>query len=243
MQTKNLRYDAVLFDLGYTLIYFEPPQGTIVQESLQAIGVERSVEQITASAERVWGDHYHDAETTIFPASEEYDRRTQSSLARALLASLGVEGSADVLQSYADAIESRFDRPGVIRPYPEVVEVLTSLQDHAYRLGIVSNWSWNLRDRVTQAGLDRFFELVWASAYAGCNKPHPRIFNQALARMEIPLERALYVGDSYQHDVVGARRAGLDVVLLDRDGSAEIQDCPVIHDLRGVLAMLGNSFT
>ncbi len=243
MNAKNRRYDAVLFDLGYTLIYFEPPQEAIVQAALQAIGAERSIEQIAAAAELVWGDYYRDAQTATFPASEEYDRRTQASLEGALLASLGVEGDADALQAYTDAIEAQFDRPGVIRPYPEAVEVLAALQEQAYRLGIVSNWSWNLRDRVAQAGLDRFFELIWASAYAGCNKPHPGIFDQALARMEIPAHRALYVGDSYRHDVVGARHAGLDVVLLDREGTARIQDCPIIRDLGGVLAMLEKHLT
>ncbi len=191
-----------------------------------------------AAAELVWGDYYRDAQTTTFPASEDYDRQTQSRLEEALLASLGVEGGPDALRTYADAIEAQFDRPGVIRPYPEAVEVLTTLQEQAYRLGIVSNWSWNLRDRVAQAGLDRFFALIWASAYAGCNKPHPGIFDQALAHMEIPAHRALYVGDSYQHDVVGAQIAGLDVVLLDREGTAEAQDCAVIRNLRGVLVMV-----
>ncbi len=46
MNAKHLRYDAVLFDLGYTLIYFEPPQEAIVQAALQTIGAERSIEQI-----------------------------------------------------------------------------------------------------------------------------------------------------------------------------------------------------
>ena len=94
------------------------------------------------------------------------------------------------------------------------------------------------RPQVAQVGLDGYFEVVWASAYAGCNKPHPGIFHQALAQMNVPPERALYVGDSYWHDVVGARNAGLDVVLVDREGTAEAEDYPVIGDLSGVLELV-----
>jgi putative hydrolase of the HAD superfamily len=236
------RYDILLFDMGYTLVYFEPRQEVVVQEALQAIGAGRSVEEIAEAAGEVWGGYYLDAESATFPATPDHDRQTQARMARALLARLGVEGSQDSLAAYTRAIEDGFNRPGVIRPYPEAVKVLTALQGQGYRLGIVSNWSWNLRERVAQAGLDSFFEVIWASAYAGCNKPHPGIFRTALARMSPPVmttSRVLYVGDSYQHDVIGARNAGIDVVLLDRDGGSPAIDCTVIRDLRGVLDMLG----
>ena len=97
-----------------------------------------------------------------------------------------------------------------------------------------------MRDRVAQVDLDRYFEVVWASAYAGCNKPHPGIFDQALAHMDPPPspDRTLYVGDSYRHDVVGARNAGISPILLDRDGAAPDPDCPVISDLWQLLPLL-----
>jgi FMN phosphatase YigB (HAD superfamily)/ASC-1-like (ASCH) protein len=233
------RYDVVLFDMGYTLIYFEPPQETIAQQSLRAAGAERSVDEIMAAVKVVWGEYYRDAVTVTFPATPEYDREAQARLETDLLAHLGLGTDPATLQTYTNAIEAGFSRPGVIRPYPEVLDVLSSLREQGFRLGIVSNWSWNLRDRVAQTGLDGFFEMVWASAYAGCNKPHPGIFYQALVQMDVPAERALYVGDSYPHDVVGARNAGIDVALLDREGKAEDADCPVIGDLWGVFQLLG----
>lgn len=233
------RYEAILFDMGYTLVYFQPTQEAIVQEALRGVGVERSTGEIRAAAEIVWGEAYRDAGKITFPATQDYDRQVQNELERRLLVELGVPEGDEALQDCRNAMEQGYDQPGVIRPYPEVVEVLNALREQGYRLGIVSNWSWNLRDRVAQAGLEGHFELVWASAYAGCNKPHPGIFHQALARMAVRRERALYVGDSYPHDVVGARNAGVDVALLDRDGRAGDADCTVIRDLRGVLELLG----
>jgi putative hydrolase of the HAD superfamily len=74
---------------------------------------------------------------------------------------------------------------------------------------------------VRDVGLDGRFEVVWASAYAGCNKPHPGIFHQTLLQLELEPGAALYVGDSYEHDVVGARAVGMDVVWLHRTGGPD----------------------
>jgi HAD superfamily hydrolase (TIGR01662 family) len=232
------RYTAVLFDMGYTLVDFEPSQEAIVQEALRTLGAERTVAEIDAAVRTVWGEYFSEAATVSFPATEAHDRQVQVELNQQLLAQLAVAAEGDTLHAFADTLESWFSRPGVMHPYPEAVSVLTALRGQGYRLGIISNWSWNLRDRVAQVALDGFFELVWASAYAGCNKPHEGIFHQALAQMDLLPEQALYVGDSYRHDVVGARNVGMDVALVDRDGSADDPDCPVIHDLWGVFDLL-----
>jgi len=239
--TEDRRYDVVLFDMGFTLVYFEPHQRLIVQKSLRSVGAERSEDKIDRAIQVVWGDYYRDAAKVTFPATEEYDHQSQNRLGQGLLNELGLEGDHDALDVYTKAIEAWFSRPGVMRPYAEVVDVLTSLQKQGFRMGIVSNWSWNLKDRVAQVELDAFFEVIWASAYAGCNKPHPDIFRQALARMGASHERILYVGDSYDHDVVGARNADLDAVLLDRDGSSGVTGCPVISDLWGLFGILDSA--
>ena len=234
------RYDAVLFDMGHTLVHFVPPETEVVQMVLRDAGLVRSEEQIGAAAQLVWGEYYRDAATATFAATPDYDRRTQLHLTRGLLEQLGLDLDEETVEAYDAQIDARFSQPGVMRPFPETNAVLAALQQQHYRLGIVSNWSWNLRERVAQAALDGYFETVWASAYAGCNKPHPGIFYQVLVQMDLAADRTLYVGDSYAHDVVGARKAGLDVVLLDRKGAASEPDCAVIADLWGVFDLLGN---
>ena len=234
------RYDAVLFDMGHTLVHFVPSETAVVQMALRDAGIERSVKEIGAAAQLVWGEYYRDAATATFAATPDYDRQTQLRLMRGLLEQLGLELDDGTVKAYEAEVDARFSRPGVMRPFPDVTAVLAELQQRHYRLGIVSNWSWNLRERVAQAALDGYFETVWASAYAGCNKPHPGIFHQVLVQMDLAADRTLYVGDSYAHDVVGARSAGLDAVLLDRRGAANGHDCAVIADLWGLFDLLGD---
>ena len=155
-----------------------------------------------------------------------------------MLSELGLRSDRETWQRFSAVVDDGFGQPGAVRPYPEAEEVLEELHWQGYRLGIVSNWSWNLRQRVEQAGLNGYFEIVWGSAYAGCNKPHPCIFEQALEQMALPAQQAYYVGDSYRHDVLGARAAGIDAALLDRDGTSTAEDCPVIRDLHGLSSLL-----
>jgi putative hydrolase of the HAD superfamily len=238
LEVAPRRYDAVIFDMGHTLVYFDPPETTVVQMALRDLGFERTEGEIGAAVQPVWGEYYRDAATATFAATPDHDHRTQLHLMRRLLDQLGIVVDDDLVEACEGTVDTRFSQPGVMRPFPEVGEVLAALRERHYRLGIVSNWSWNLRDRVAQSGLDGFFETVWASAYAGCNKPHPGIFFQVLVQMDLAPERTLYVGDSYAHDVVGARNAGLDAVLLDRKGSAPDPDCDVIADLWELLDLL-----
>ena len=49
LELSLARYQAVLFDMGYTLIHFEPAQTLIAQEALRAAGAERSVAEIEAA--------------------------------------------------------------------------------------------------------------------------------------------------------------------------------------------------
>jgi HAD superfamily hydrolase (TIGR01662 family) len=239
LEVAPRRYDAVLLDMGSTLVYSDPPEMVIIHAALQDVGIERSVEETRAAAEGVSGEYYRDAATLTFAATPEHDHGTQLDLMRAFLEHLGISVGDEELAAYEGMVDSRLSRPGALCAFPEVPDVLAALRDEDYRLGIVSNWSWNLRDQVAQVGLDRFFEIAWASAYAGCRKPHPGIFHQAMLQMDLRAGRTLYVGDSYEHDVVGARSAGLDAVLLDRRRSAGERDCPVISDLWGLFDLLG----
>jgi len=80
------------------------------------------------------------------------------------------------------------------------------------------------------------------SAVVGVEKPDPRIFRLALAQAGVPPSAAVYVGDLYSVDVVGARRAGLDAVLLDPRGYWGPRDCILARGLGDAVRLcLGES--
>jgi putative hydrolase of the HAD superfamily len=208
------RYAAVLFDMGYTLVTFEPPVLEINRRALAQLGVAVERDALMEADRAVWGAYYAHAAEEVFPPTPEYDASVQRRLSSDVLRHLGVDpGRVDEYRSAMDAI---FRGVEAVRLYPDTREVLDILADRGYRLGIISNWSWNLRQWVRDVGLDRRFETVWASAYAGCNKPHPGIFHQTLLQLDLEPDQAIYVGDSYRHDVLGARGVGMDAVWVNR---------------------------
>ncbi len=237
MSATRRRPEAVFFDAGYTLVWFQPTVEEIVLVALARIGIDATVEQVRAAFRSVWRLEDQDAATRCFPATVAYDHEVQLWRDRELLRCFGVEDEAQ-RERYAAHTEEIYGTPGTLRLYDDALPVLDRLRDAGMRLGIISNWSWNLRRRVAQVGLQGYFEVVMASAYAGCQKPHPDIFHQALAAMGMSAQQAVHVGDLVATDVVGARAAGIQPILLDREGKAGDADCPVIKDLWGLLDCL-----
>jgi phosphoglycolate phosphatase-like HAD superfamily hydrolase len=167
----------VLFDMGHTLVYFDPPEMAVIHAAMREAGIDRSVEEMATAMQAVWGEYYRDANAT-FPATPDYDRQTQLRLMRGFLHQLGLTVDDELLATYERLVDSRFSRPGAMRTFAEVPDVLAKLREQGYRLGIISNWSWNLRDRVAQAGLNGHFEIVWASF----SRPWSRWICQPVAR-------------------------------------------------------------
>lgn len=93
-------------------------------------------------------------------------------------------------------------------------EALARLRAAGLRLGVVSNSDGRVETALEAAGLRHYFDVVLDSALAGVEKPDPAIFLAALEALGVQAEEALYVGDLYEVDVLGARSAGMDAVLL-----------------------------
>ncbi len=82
-------------------------------------------------------------------------------------------------------------------------------------------------------------QVVVTSQEAGVNKPNREIFQEALRQAGIQAPEAIYVGDQYRIDVVGANEAGMKGVLLDRGNYfEETADCLRIRSLTQVVEHL-----
>lgn len=114
---------------------------------------------------------------------------------------------------------------------PDVPETLSALRAAGYQLALVTNRNRPCQDELAELGLLDYFELALTAGEAGTWKPDPAIFALALQRLGATAEAVIYVGDNYYADVVGARRAGLQPVLLDPQDVFPDADCPVIRTI------------
>ncbi len=123
--------------------------------------------------------------------------------------------------------------------YPETLATLQALEERGKELGIVSNFDSRLYEILVGLGIDRFFESVTLSSFAGAAKPSPKIFMRALAKHGALPEDALHVGDSLKEDVYGAKAAGIKPAFLQREGTAcLVSEAPTITNLYEVITLL-----
>jgi putative hydrolase of the HAD superfamily len=84
----------------------------------------------------------------------------------------------------------------------------------------------------TELGLQPYLDFKVTSAEVGYDKPRPEIFMAALEKGKVKSKEALYVGDQYDVDIIGARGVGMKAVLIDRNNYfPDITDCPRIRSL------------
>ncbi len=103
----------------------------------------------------------------------------------------------------------------LFRPFPGLHEVLGELQGREYRLHVLSNNSSILPLQLDLIGTSDYFDTVSWSEEMGVEKPDPRIFQMALERIGAAAEDTVYVGDSFEADVLGAEGAGIVPIHAD----------------------------
>jgi putative hydrolase of the HAD superfamily len=216
---------AVLLDALGTLVELEKPWPHLVDE-LAARGVVVGEDDARAAmlAEMAYYRAHHD-EAFDAAALADLRRRCAAVVQGELGTPLPLD---DVLEALLAAI--RF------RAYPEVPDVLAALRAGGARLAVVSNWDISLHDVLERTGLRGLVDAVVISAELGVAKPDPAIFRAALERLGAGAEGAVHVGDSLEHDVAGARAAGLEAVLVARNGAAAPEGVRAVASLSELVA-------
>ena len=105
---------------------------------------------------------------------------------------------------------------------PEAKSVLGELQGR-YKLALISNFDHppHVHQLLDELALRPFFDAVVVSGDVGVKKPDPAIFAPALEQTGLVADEAIFVGDSPEDDVAGARAAGLQPVLIRRQRDAD----------------------
>ena len=119
---------------------------------------------------------------------------------------------------------------------PDAPRVVDGLKRAGLLVGVISNTEdGRLRDSLEAAGLAESFDLQIDSHLVGCRKPDAAIFRLALEGLGVEAGEAAFVGDSYAHDALAARAAGLRAVLLDPLDLHPESVCPRIRRLGDLL--------
>ena len=215
---------AVLLDALGTLVELETPWPYLAHELAgRGVVVDLQAARTAMLAEMGYYRAHHD-EARDWATLKDLRRRCAAVVQESLGTSLPL---ADVEDALLAAI--RF------RAYPEVPATLERLRAGGARLAVVSNWDVSLHDVLERTGLRGLVDVVVISAELGVAKPDPAIFRAALDRLGASAADAMHVGDSVEADVAGARAAGLEAVLVARNGGQTPDGVRVVASLDGLL--------
>jgi putative hydrolase of the HAD superfamily len=149
---------------------------------------------------------------------------------------VGMGGPEAIASECANEIEEGWGVSENFELFEDVLPVLEKLRRAGLRIAVVSNGIRDLTAFVAHHRLD--VDAIVDSRSHGRVKPHPTIFQAALAALAVAPEDAVMVGDSVEEDIEGARALGMRAILIDREDRHPDLD-ERLRDLYGLPAALG----
>jgi HAD superfamily hydrolase (TIGR01549 family) len=228
---------AVFFDFGGTLLVMR--RDRIISQILSEEGYRTTPEEVRSAylkAEPQWLLTLGDQKESPSEMEESY-RRLDTRVFDLLFPGRSIEES----ERMSGLMRSRWGEVQQAIPlelYPDVLPTLKSLRKDGHPLAIVSNAPPETMKTIEELGLPALIPAVVVSGVVGVSKPNPEIFRIALRSVGVRAEDAVHVGDLYEADVVGARNAGIEGVLIDRDGMHDGMDCPRVSTLGEIYRFL-----
>jgi putative hydrolase of the HAD superfamily len=203
--------EAVLFDWGDTLMRFAYEPELVeagIRAGLEAVGRD-PLPPVDAVVE-----HFRERYEPMFWVPGTLEEIEYPGLVRQLYGDFGVELSDEELARYLEAEHAGWDPARQLAAHTHAL--LEALRDRGLKLGLVSNAfdpGWLGHRDLEQMGLAERLDFAVFSSEVGKRKPHPAIFERALAELEVEPGAALFVGDRLYEDVRGAGELGMTTVL------------------------------
>ncbi|MEW6059290.1 MAG: HAD-IA family hydrolase [Actinomycetota bacterium] len=230
-----MRFEAVFFDAGETLVHPHPTFPDLFAEILRREGHDVAAQTIRDRLHVVFDRFKQAADANeLWTTSKERSRRFWHDVYGIFLGDLGIADPGLI-----DTVYREFSDLANYAMFDDVVPVLEELRDAGLKLGVVSNFEEWLERLLDDLGLTPFFEVRVISGAEGMEKPDPRIFRLALDRAGVAPEVSVYVGDDPEFDVAPASAIGMFPVLIDRRGRFPDADGARIVSMGELPGLLG----
>jgi putative hydrolase of the HAD superfamily len=238
-QPQSIR--TVFFDAGFTLLHPSPSILGVCQRVCQQCGLYVGLNQLQQGIESAERFRFGQLQSNRYIwADEQAITKFWFSYYRIFLQSLIAEHDETRLDQLVYAIAKEFEKHANWQPYPDVKPTLEAFRAGGYSLGVISDWNVALGPLLRQLDLTQYFDCLVISSVARYAKPSPTLYDMALERANAVPDYTIHIGDSYIHDVLGARSVGITPILLDRtDTLTESKvDCLLVHSLYELLDLL-----
>ena len=176
-----------------------------------------------------------------FDFHERWNRATEryTMPVRQVLAGVGVPAEAmDDVMSY----RAEFVRTCLV-PRAGAVETLAELRSRGLKVGLITVCTEDVELLWPESQFAGLFDAEIFSNAIGLSKPDPRIYLACCEALGVEPHEAVFVGDGANDELEGARRVGMDAILIHREGEEPLWgldawDGPRVTSIPGVLDVL-----
>jgi len=214
-ESSKLRVKAVIFDLWETLIDWDRD-----------------------SAARM----LHEVDTLVGNGfAERWDTSNLRYVAPIRTALAEAEVPEELIEDIC-ALRLRYHR-GSLAPRPGAVETLRRLREDGYLLGLITVCSEDIEVLWPESQFAGLFDAEIFSSRVGLSKPDPRVYLACCEALGVEPHEAVFVGDGANDELEGARRVGMDAILIHREGEdplwgLDAWEGPRVTSIPGVLDVL-----
>ena len=211
------RFNYVIFDLGNTLFYFQGSQHEAQKEGYQAVARTLSAMGYISSEQAFLQRFNYQMEAYMREREATYIERTSFIILRRTLKELTPhEVPIPDLRTAINALYQVSEQHWEIEE--DTIACLEALKFEGYHLGVISNAAdaQDAQFLITKGEIGAYFDQVVISADFGLRKPHPKIFQKALAFWGAQPDEAVMVGDTLNADILGAQKIKMPAVWITR---------------------------
>jgi putative hydrolase of the HAD superfamily len=218
---------AVIFDLGGTLMYERDSWHGITSKGDEALtrflikqGMELNLSTFPLEFRKRLGEYFSQRENDLLETSYTF-------VLIDLLKDKGYTNLPDdVIRKALDSLFAVTQTNWLLEE--DALPTLKKLEKDGYRMGLVSNAGddQDVHQLVQRFGISPYFDFILTSAACSYRKPHPRIFELAIANWYFLPNETVMVGDNLDADIRGAKSAGLYAVWINRRAGSSSEDQP-----------------
>jgi len=223
---------SVFFDFGGTLCHSHPGLLPVFQEAARRASVQIPWPEYLQANEECWDALWPEAPAMVGRTPAFADRVHEMALRR-----VGFTGPTE---RFVRCVREEATSPRWHPPFEETEATLRTLRGDGHSLHVISGNVDYLPVLIANLGWSGYFETVTFTQEVGVQKPDPRVFRFALERAGRAAAESIYVGDSWESDFLGASRAGMKAVWLNRSGRPAPAPGRQIRTLRDLVPLLSD---
>lgn len=211
---------VVFFDLDRTLMDFESAENLGIKAVFEKYKNEIHMDFNEFCVQwKKWAQYLFDK----YSAGElTFDEQRKGRIAKVFELNRNPIKSQEELDSRFSLYWSTYEKEYNL--FSDALPALKKLSDINIQMGIITNGdSENQRSKLKKTGVTDFFSPIIISSEVGISKPDLKIFQKAMELANSSESETWYIGDSLEHDIVPARKLGINTLYLNRKRQGELK--------------------